>query len=128
MLSGGKVHGLEPRAHFPHDLDVGHRVEQGANAGAHESVIVREDHAEPLAHRPAPPLEDKGKNALTIVPSPGADRIWRRPPARPTRSSMPESPAQAPPDERARAELTSNPAPSSRIESSSSWVRSLSST
>ena len=75
-----------------HDLHVGLAVDQHAQAGAHDAVVVRDQHADHEATLTSRPMR-----SVTVVPPPGAERMSSSPPARRARSTMPLRPSPAPP-------------------------------
>ena len=68
-------------------LDVGLRVEDHAEPGAHDLLVVGDDH--PDRHRPGPAL---GSDALTVQPRSSLGPASRLPPSSAARSAMPTSP------------------------------------
>ena len=75
-----------------HDLHVGLPVDQHAQAGAHDAVVVGDQHADHEATLTSRPMR-----SVTVVPLPGAERMSSSPPARRARSTMPLRPSPAPP-------------------------------
>src|SRR5581483_6047220 len=98
-----------PVAGLPDDLEVGPGGEEGAQALAHDRVVV--DDQEPDGRRPA---HGAGTHARTVVPRPGAETISNRPPTASTRSRIDTRPSRRAAIDRA---CGSKPTPSSATDS-----------
>src|SRR5205085_2109396 len=68
------------------DLDVVLRIEEHAQPGAHDRVVVHDQDAD----------HGTGTSATIVVPAPGDDSMSRRPSSSPTRSRMPTRPRPCP--------------------------------
>jgi hypothetical protein len=99
-------HGLAAVARFAHDLDVGLGLEDHAEPGPHEALVVGQEDAD---HR----AEPNGSLARTAYPPSARAPCSSSPPYTATRSRIPASPCPEPPPFGA-------PTPSSRISSSRS--------
>ncbi len=71
---------------LPDDLDVGLRVEDQAQTGADDRLVVGDEHSD---HR-APPTS--GSDAVTVQPPPASGPAWNSPPSSRARSRMPMMP------------------------------------
>ena len=89
-------HGLGGRGGLAHHLDVGLRLKDAGQAGAHDGVVVHEKHPDHVR-----------TSVLTVVPAPGALWTDSTPPICSTRLRMAPSPYPVGP------EVTTNPQPSS---------------
>src|SRR5690606_10043198 len=79
---------LDPVGGLPDDLDVVLAVEDGAEPGADQPLVVGQDDAD---HRDS----SRGSRALTRSPPPGRSPTWRSPPTTRARSTIPRMPLPA---------------------------------
>ena len=76
-----------PSARLADHLDVGLRVEDHPQPGAHELLVVGDEHAHAHVDQPV-----RGSTAVTVHPPPGAGPASQVPPSRVARSIMPVMP------------------------------------
>ncbi len=90
LLAQRHLDGLDAVAGLRDDLHVGLAVEQQLQAAAHDAVVVCDQ--EPHAAATCTRVPRARTVSSTVVPSPGADVISRRPPASSARSRIPARP------------------------------------
>ncbi len=80
-------HGFGAVGRLAHDLDVGLRVEDHPEPGAHELLVVGDEHAHAHVDQP-----ERGSAAVTAHPPPGAAPASQVPPRSVARSIIPVMP------------------------------------
>ena len=95
-LAVGDLERLLAARGFGDHLHLAHSLQKRMDAGAHQRVVVGEQHADHPTARSFPPAAAMGKVASSTVPCPGDERSSNEPPASAMRSSMPTRPRLAP--------------------------------
>src|SRR5581483_9277327 len=108
LVQPGEPDGVVGAAALVLDDDVLLGFEEQAQAGAHQRMVVHDQHGN----------HGNGTSTTNVDPAPGLDSIRSRPPSKPTRSRMPTSPS---PPSRVRSGSKPTPSSSTTTDTESSF-------